>query len=179
MSEKITRGEFLKKMFGKAAEEVGKAVDRKVASMVPKGIRPPWSLNETLFLSTCEKCGGCGEICPEGIIYYFNSRAGIAAQTPYLEFKDSYCTFCGECVKVCPSGALNFENGIKDLGLARISSNRCSPAHEAGCSYCLDNCPEGAIVMSDEGFARVVESDCNGCGACVVGCKGEAIRISK
>lgn len=179
MSEKITRNQFFKKLFGVAAEEVGKAVDRKVASMVPKGIRPPWSLKETHFLATCEKCGGCGEICPEGIIYYFNSSAGLAAQTPYLKFEDAFCTYCGECVKVCPSGALHFDNGIKNLGIAKISSGLCSPAHEAGCTYCLDRCPENAIVMSEEGFATVVEDDCNGCGACVVGCEGKAIKVRK
>ena len=178
MSEKITRAEFFKRMFGKAAEGVGKAVEWKVASMVPKGIRPPWSLKETLFLSRCEKCGGCGEICPEGIIYYSTSKAGLAANTPYLDFKDAHCTYCGECVKVCPSGALNFEN-VKELGVARISSGLCSPAHEAGCSYCLDNCPEGAIEFSEEGHAKVIARACNGCGACVTGCEGEAIKVSK
>lgn len=178
MSEKITRNQFLKKLFGMAAEEVGKAVDRKVASMVPKGIRPPWSLRESLFIATCEKCGSCGEICPQGIIYYFNSHAGLGAKTPFLDFKNAHCTYCGECVKVCPSGALNFDNP-KELGLARVSSGLCSPAHEAGCTYCLDHCPEDAIEFSDEGFARVVESDCNGCGACVPGCMGKAIKIGK
>ncbi len=182
MAENITRAQFLRKMFGMAADQVVKAVDRRIDALTPDRPRPPWSLQETEFLGTCEKCGSCGEICPRGVIAYHGADGYLAADTPYLDFRNDYCDYCGECVKVCPSGALSFENGEKDLGKAVISEKACVAFSGTLCSYCADACPEAAITMiTMESFKypRLDADKCNGCGACISPCIGDAIDIKK
>lgn len=115
MSENLTRAELFKKAIGFAGQHISKVLEEKIERFLPSGPTPPWSLETSAFLATCEKCGACGEVCPKGIIYYHTRDNKIFAGTPYLDFKLSNCDYCGECVKVCPTGALSFEKGVKEL----------------------------------------------------------------
>ncbi|MDH3975380.1 MAG: 4Fe-4S dicluster domain-containing protein [Deltaproteobacteria bacterium] len=179
MKENMTRAQFLKKMFTTASDQVTKAVDKRVEALTPDRPRPPWSLTESEFLGTCEKCRSCGEICPQDIIYYHGEDSLIAAGTPYLDFTEDYCDYCGECVKACPSGALNFERGHKEPGKALISKNACIAFSGTICRYCAEACPELAITMEVYKYPKIDIEKCNGCGACISPCIGEAIDIKE
>ena len=169
----------MKKMFGFAVDHVAKAVEKRVDALTPDSLRPPWSLKETEFLGTCEKCQSCGEICPRGVIFYHSAESYLAAGTPYLDFRDDYCDYCGECVKVCPSGALSFELGLKELGKAVIRKGACVAYSGTLCRDCVDSCPESAITLESSKYPKFDRERCNGCGACIPVCKGDAIDIKK
>lgn len=179
MEEQITRAQFFKKIFGFASDQVTKAVDKRVDALTPDQVRPPWSLSETEFLGTCEKCQSCGEICPRGIIYYHGENSYLAAGTPYLDFRDEFCDFCGECVKACPSGALSFEEGMRDIGTAIIRKNACVAFSGTMCRYCVEDCPESAITLESFKYPKLEPDKCNGCGGCIPRCIGDAIDIKK
>jgi len=177
MEENITRAQFLRNMIGFAVDRVAKAVDKRVDTLTPDRPRPPWSLNETEFLGTCEKCRSCGEICPRGVVYYYGEGSYFAAGTPYLDFKDDYCDYCGECVNACPSGALSFERGEKELGKAVVNKNNCVSYGGTLCTCCEDACPEAAITVESFKYPKLDPDKCNGCGACIGPCVGDAIDI--
>ena len=177
MEKNITRAQFLRNMIGFAVDHAAKAVDKRVAALTPDRPRPPWSLNETEFLGTCEKCRSCGEICPHGVVYYYAEGSYFAAGTPYLDFKDDYCDCCGECVIACPSGALSFERGEKELGKAVVNKNNCVSYGGTLCTYCEDACPEAAITVESFKYPKFDPDKCNGCGACISPCIGDAIDI--
>lgn len=44
-----------------------------------------------------------------------------------------------------------------------------------GCGVCLPSCPYGALLLDDEGPARVQPVLCDGCGACLQACPEGAI----
>lgn len=180
MSKNLTRSEFFMKALGLAGRHLSQVVEQKLERFLPAGLTPPWSLETSNFLATCEKCGSCGEICPKGVIYYHTSDNKIFGGTPYLDFNRSYCDYCGECVKVCPSGALTFERGVKELGKAKLSRDLCLIASENCSSNCIGSCHESAISLdlSISGKFPLVDVDlCNGCGACIKNCNGSAIMV--
>ena len=177
MGNNITRAQFLRNAIGFAADYAAKVVDKRVGALTPDRPRPPWSLNETEFLVTCEKCRSCGEICPRGVVYYYAEGSSFAAGTPYLDFKDDYCDYCGECVIACPSGALNFERGEKELGKASVNKNNCVSDAGTICRYCEESCPEAAITVEPFKYPKLDLDKCNGCGACISPCVGDAIDI--
>ena len=60
-----------------------------------------------------------------------------------------------------------------------IDKDRCK-----GCSYCVEFCPRGALIMSDElnpkGYTLAAvadESKCLGCGLCDILCPEFAIHL--
>src|SRR5262245_43732397 len=59
-------------------------------------VRPPRSTDDSV-LQSCERCGKCAEICPEGII----SLGGDGC--PEVHFVRGECTFCGACADICPA----------------------------------------------------------------------------
>lgn len=177
MSENLTRSQFLTKALGLAGRQISRVVEGKLEAILPSGLSPPWSLDSSSFLATCEKCGACGEICPKGVIYYHTKDNRLFGGTPYLDFSSSFCDYCGECVKVCPSGALSFEKGVKELGMAQITRDLCVISAEDCGSHCVGSCPESAISIDSSGFPVVDLDVCNGCGGCIAGCKGDAIKI--
>jgi 2-oxoglutarate ferredoxin oxidoreductase subunit delta len=65
-------------------------------------------------------------------------------------------------------------------GKVLINKERCK-----GCGYCVEFCPRGALMMSEElspkGYylaAVADESKCLGCGLCEVICPEFAIRLA-
>ena len=57
-----------------------------------------------------------------------------------------------------------------------IDPNKCDSS--PGCQARLA-CPEGAIVRDDSGRWTILESKCEGCGACVYVCPARAIQIEE
>jgi heterodisulfide reductase subunit A len=56
--------------------------------------------------------------------------------------------------------------------LAQVDTNICT-----GCGTCEENCPYGAIRMTEEGEAEVLAAACKGCGCCGATCPEKAITM--
>jgi len=56
--------------------------------------------------------------------------------------------------------------------LAQVDPTICT-----GCGTCVENCPYGAIRMTEEGMAEVLAAACKGCGCCGATCPEMAITM--
>ncbi len=179
--EKVTRSEFLRKAATAGIDHLASAVEKRVEAFSSAKPRPPWAIEEARFIATCENCRTCGDYCPRGIIFHHGKAGQLATGTPYLDFHEDYCDFCGECVKVCPSGALNFDEGKKEIGMARLDAALCSndEGDHAPCRSCIDACPEDAFLNSESGIPIVAPERCNGCGGCIPACPEVALIIKR
>ena len=53
----------------------------------------------------------------------------------------------------------------------RVEKEEC-----IGCGACIDVCPTGALVLTEDGKVECNEADCIDCGACLGTCPVEAIK---
>jgi len=60
----------------------------------PAPLRPPWALDERLFVERCTRCGECSTACPGQLIV--PGRGGY----PRMAFSAGGCDFCGATVTV-------------------------------------------------------------------------------
>jgi ferredoxin-type protein NapF len=142
--------------------------------------RPPWALEESLFVETCDRCGDCIKACPTSIIE--KGRGGF----PTINFQKGECEFCGDCVMHCKSGALQRQAMQAEyapwLQVATIS-DRCIAMKGVVCRTCGEQCDERAISFRPRvGGVSIPELDieaCSGCGACVAPCPVKAVSIIK
>lgn len=139
-------------------------------------IRPPWALDESLFIESCIRCSDCISACPQGII--FVGDAGF----PEVSFKQAECTFCTSCTKICKTGALDpsvSNQQAWDLDVS-IQSN-CLSLNAVVCRACGDNCETQAIrfKLKVGGISepQISQDDCTDCGACVAVCPVDAVKI--
>lgn len=147
-------------------------------------VRPPGALPEAEFLSTCERCRACVDICPEFCI--IPSQPGMAAElgTPYLLPEEAPCTFCGDCVEACPTGALvRWEEDSEQIGRAVIEPMNCVITTGEACTACVDACPRsGQAIRFPDGpglqLPVVDEPSCTGCGYCGQACPAPARAIT-
>ena len=61
------------------------------------GIRPPWSGDESHFLTHCTRCDACINACENNIL-----QRG-AGGYPSVNFKNNECSFCYACAQVAPN----------------------------------------------------------------------------
>lgn len=90
-------------------------------------LRPPGALEESLFLSSCIKCGQCLQVCPPEILHLATITSGFSIGTPYITPSEGGCILCKglPCVLACPTGALDHdisEGKEAEMGLAVLSS---------------------------------------------------------
>jgi ferredoxin-type protein NapF len=140
-----------------------------------RSLRPPWALEEAVFVERCTACGRCVEQCPQRIIR--RGRGGL----PQVDFRRGECTFCAVCVVSCGDGALRRVNGeVPWLVKARIGE-RCLARRCVVCRTCGENCEAGAIrfPLSAGAVARpdLDQDMCTGCGACMATCPVQAITL--
>jgi len=138
-------------------------------------LRPPWSLNESLFQEACTRCGDCLISCPEGIL----QREGLNGY-PVVDFKLGECTFCKKCVDVCPTSALDQFQAEAWSAKADIKS-QCLTQQGVICTTCSEQCEAGAIRFKPR-LGKVSEPElnidaCTACGACVASCPTQAIEV--
>lgn len=172
--------------FGKLDGQIHKVSD-------PRLIRPPGSLEESDFLSLCQRCGLCMKACPTNVIHPTIAEAGMAGfWTPHLIMTLGYCEYtCTLCGSVCPTGAIKeisakekIERPIK-IGSAYIDRGRCLPWSGNGpCIVCEEHCPTSpkAIYLREEVVSAPDEKRqkvkvpyvdlkrCVGCGICEYKC---------
>jgi MauM/NapG family ferredoxin protein len=141
-------------------------------------LRPPNSLEEDDFISTCIRCGRCVEVCPtRGLESVLLDRGIIEIFTPrFLPKKGPCIKECNLCSLVCPTDAiadfsLQEKTKIK-IGIASVNRERCITWKKTGfCFMCIDQCPYKACKEKKVPHAKygvpVVDSEkCTGCGLC-------------
>ena len=70
-------------------------------------IRPPWALQEDLFVEACDGCGACVDDCPQHILH-------LARGLPQVDFLQGECTFCGDCSRhALPLPHLGFRGAVR------------------------------------------------------------------
>mgnify|MGYP002725874556 CR=1 FL=1 len=143
----------------------------------PESIRPPWAVEEALFLDLCARCDDCIRLCPEKIV---NRGSG---GFPVIQFQRGECTFCGDCLTACKEGALRKESVDQaPWNLIAVIGAGCLPHKGVVCHSCREACEPRAITLrlAPMGVGMPeIGGDCTGCGACVQVCPARSIDILK
>ncbi len=144
-------------------------------------VRPPGALPEPEFLSACERCRKCVDVCH--LFCIIPSQPGMAAElgTPYLLPETAPCDFCHECVEVCPSGALQpFDPDSVKIGTAVLDTYHCILSQGEACDLCYQACPkqDAAIEIPESGFPLIHADACTGCGFCGEACPAPSRAIT-
>lgn len=139
-----------------------------------RAIRPPWSIQDDLFVERCTRCGECIKECPNNVIRI--ADGGF----PEMNFSAAGCDFCEVCVDVCESGALRKEVQPPFDLLAAIDQN-CFSERGVICRSCGEVCHARAIrfqqVVGGVTHVMIDFDTCNGCGECVSICPAESITM--
>jgi len=153
-----------------------RALFRKLSTNADDVIRPPWSVDEYLFVEICRNCNACQDACPESIIQ-FDSR-----NQPFVNFHQGECSFCADCVSVCENAALLKVNEDALPWTAKVVlKNGCLSEQNTLCRSCGDVCDHDALhfPLSVRGIVspEINKAKCNGCGACISICPTRALEI--
>lgn len=140
------------------------------------GIRPPWTVAETAFVTGCIRCGDCVQVCESKVLIVG------AGGFPEVDFTRAECTFCGRCAAVCRQPVFRSLDEAAWEHKIEIQS-ACLPFRGVECRSCEDSCESRAIRFKREigGIAKpqVNSQTCNGCGACLNVCPVSAVKILK
>lgn len=157
-------------------------------------IRPPWAMDESVFINSCSRCGDCVSACETGVIIV--GHGGL----PELDFQRAECSFCALCLQACQQPIFNRQVFIVDESDHRDSPNEqlkpvapwehiasigdsCLAFQGVECRSCQDSCQPGAISFKAR-LGGIAPPDldpelCNGCGACISSCPIKAITIEE
>lgn len=148
-------------------------------------LRPPGSLPEDQFLSTCVLCQECVRVCPTGALRPALLESGLGGiGTPILVPRSGGCALnpsCPNlCAQVCPVGAIQpSTKETMKIGLARVHREACLAWDQGSkCLVCVEACLNSAAIAYN-GRVTVDPNHCTGCGRCESGCPvpGSAIRV--
>ncbi|MFQ5490957.1 MAG: 4Fe-4S dicluster domain-containing protein, partial [Phycisphaerae bacterium] len=162
----------------------------------PGPLRPPGSLPEEEFASTCIRCLRCVDACPNHALVSMppGSASGLGG-TPTLQPRRAACMLCAgaegdtlKCTEVCPSGALQLvkkdETEIQQkvhIGIAQLDLDLCYSYNNWSCGACYRACPLAGAAMTLGAWERpAIHPDaCVGCGCCERACirYPHAIRV--
>lgn len=139
--------------------------------------RPPWAVDNDLFLALCASCDQCIEECPQRIIAKSEERDPLLAGKPVLDMSYGSCDFCGDCVKACPTAALSIEHGTKRQVLPKLVGH-CQATLGMYCHLCQEACPEQAISFERNDLIIAMDT-CTGCGECAFECPSSVLAMQK
>ena len=143
-------------------------------------VRPPWAVDDSVFLEGCTQCAECLARCPQGILI-----AGSGG-FPEVDFSRGECIFCADCVSACEPGVLSRERNAADASpweVKAVINRSCFNYQGVFCRVCADRCISRAIrfrpVRGGAFLPRVDHAHCNGCGACIGACPAGALRAER
>lgn len=149
-------------------------------------IRPPWALEPSQFIDSCERCDECIRACPEKIL--FRGDGGY----PEVDFKRGNCTFCAKCADVCEAEAFQYfktdepqeicSDPDKAWNLEVSIKSNCLSLNAIVCRTCGDVCEEQAInfrlQLRGISIPEIDNDSCTGCGECLYVCPESAVSIN-
>ncbi len=146
-------------------------------------LRPPGALKQdAAFVSTCNGCGLCGEVCHPRCIKFRDRDGGEWGNTPYIDPAEKGCILCNKCMEICPTEALTVVPLEEiDMGIAQIDRSACYPWVDRGvCGACVSVCPLGVKAIAFKKwnqYQSYIKSGCVGCGVCVEVCPHPSVPI--
>jgi len=152
------------------------AAEQMADRFTPRVSRPPGAIPEIEFLLACTRCSACVKACPVGAILELDTRAGLAAGTPFIDANRARpCVACSDapCMPACPTGALqviDIANAV--MGFAELDRDTCRAWTGTACDKCHRACPypDDAILVDEDGRPFVDPRSCIGCGLCRAAC---------
>lgn len=137
-----------------------------------RGIRPPWAMEASQFLSQCTRCDACIQACEHDVL-----QRGPGGY-PSVNFQQSECTFCYACAQACPESLFSPRH-TRAWDLIFTIGQACLAYQSVECRRCQDSCEPQAILfrptVSGIYQPQLDNQNCNGCGACVASCPVSAI----
>ncbi len=140
-------------------------------------MRPPWALDEELFVQSCTRCDDCIKACEDQIL--FRGSGGF----PEISFQAAGCDFCGDCLQACTVNALQAPVPAPSLAWrhrATINTS-CLSLNAIVCRSCGDACDTDAIRFKLQTGGRAIplldQELCNGCGECLAVCPNHSISL--
>ena len=161
----VSRRGLFRGLLSGANKSLKESSQKAIKPTVP---RPPYAVEEGMFMELCQSCETCSSSCPQHVIEMVDNR-------PQLNLDYNDCTLCGECQSACKSGALGEIKGKINLQPKFFSS--CNNKLSGGCEVCADSCPQKAIVIESRQLPKVNTSLCNGCGLCRSTCFIGAVQM--
>ena len=139
-------------------------------------VRPPWSVEESIFTESCSRCSECIKACETGIL--FSGQGGF----PEVNFSKGECTFCQKCTQACKEDVFDSVNTKPWQHVATINES-CLSLKGVVCQVCGEQCETQAIRFVPQAgkiSQPVINTDnCNGCGACSQPCPVSAIEFQQ
>ena len=104
-------------------------------------IRPPWAIDESLFVDKCERCDKCIQACE------YQTLTRGPGGFPIVDFSQSGCDFCGDCVRSCSHDVLKFPSDPHQppWSVKAEILSQCISLHGTLCRTCGEACEENAI----------------------------------
>lgn len=137
-------------------------------------IRPPWSLEETQFVTQCVRCNRCVQACETGVLQH--GSGGY----PAIDFQRGECTFCYACADACPE-SLFLSRDTRAWEMTVSIEPGCLAYQAVECRRCQDSCDSAAILFRPTTGGiwqpQLQATACSGCGACVASCPVSAIKM--
>ena len=144
-----------------------------------QAIRPPWSVDESVFTQACTRCYKCAESCHSQLIV--KGTGGF----PEMSFLRHGCDYCEACVRACPENVL-IKNEIAEKPAwqqCAVIDESCFSTRGTVCRACGEVCESQAIkfkpAVGGVSTINLNPASCDGCGECVHVCPAHAIKIQK